>query len=530
LGRKKMKTTGFTIGIWGLLLAFCMNIHAEAIDQQSYLNTTEYQTEHRTHVWPDGARYEGEWTNNQPHGYGSLTYANGAQYWGRFDHGRRQGHGVMKYANGDEYEGNWHKDQPQGTGVRRFAAGSIYEGEFKDGLQEGQGKQTYIDNTYYKGSWHQGKPHGYGKLTFISGGEYEGSFNNGKPHGKGHYYYPNGDVYSGEWRDGNQDGIGRIDYSTGGFYEGEFVEGMRHGDGVMVSAMGNKYDGSFELNNAHGEGTCTSAGKSRPCQYRRNKLMKNTTLAKTKAPTTTATVALATVASAAVVTNTTQTANKAKPKPKASSKPKPKPKSKPKPKQLAAAVKPAPVPVAKPFIMAEETQTDAVPPKQKYAAAMAIPDSKQIFTKTLKQEKQALKHLTVADLRQDRSDIYFSDNWEERDLMSIPEQAWWQKRASLFADAVHIVSVHGDTEIRMVIGDYQGPGSYDIKEVIVASKSADLDARDLKSGTIVVESEQDSWISGSFQFEVDDGDGQHLAFNHGAFRLNTKDNLPLLRR
>ena len=517
-----MKSIGLTTGVWGLLLVFCMNIHAEAVDQQSYLNITEYRTEHKTHVWPDGARYEGEWTNNQPHGYGSLTYSNGAQYWGRFDHGRRQGHGVMKYANGDEYEGNWHKDQPQGSGVRRFAAGSIYEGEFKDGLQQGQGKQVYVDNTYYQGSWHQGKPHGYGKLTFISGGEYEGSFDSGRPHGKGHYYYPNGDVYSGEWRDGNQDGIGRIDYSTGGFYEGEFVEGMRHGEGVMVSALGNKYDGAFELNNAHGEGTCSSAGKSRPCQYRRNKLVKSTTIAKTKTPTKTATVALAAVATSAVVATAAQPAiAKAKPQPK------PKPKSKPqsiaRPVELAPAAKPAPESVAKPL-------QPRAPSRQKYTAAMAIPDSKQTFTETLKQEKQSLKHLTVADLRQDRSDIYFSDNWEERDLMSIPEQAWWQKRASLFADAVHIVSVHGDTEIRMVIGDYQGPGSYDIKEVVVASQSADLDARELRSGTIVVESEQDSWISGSFQFEVDDGDGQQLAFDHGAFRLNTKDNLPVLRR
>ena len=64
----------------------CMNIHAEAVDQESYLDITEYRTEHKTHVWPDGARYEGEWSGNQPHGYGSLTYANGAQYWGRFDH------------------------------------------------------------------------------------------------------------------------------------------------------------------------------------------------------------------------------------------------------------------------------------------------------------------------------------------------------------------------------------------------------------------------------------------------------------
>ncbi|MCP4708561.1 MAG: hypothetical protein GY869_08055, partial [Planctomycetes bacterium] len=79
-----MKTIRIKTGVWGALLVFCMNTQAEPVDQQSYLNITEYQTESKQHVWPDGARYEGEWLKSQPHGYGSLTYANGAQYWGRF--------------------------------------------------------------------------------------------------------------------------------------------------------------------------------------------------------------------------------------------------------------------------------------------------------------------------------------------------------------------------------------------------------------------------------------------------------------
>ncbi|MBA55879.1 MAG: hypothetical protein CMK89_15600 [Pseudomonadales bacterium] len=531
-----MKMTGITTGVWGALLVFCVNTYAETVDQQSYLNVSEQQTVQTTHVWPDGAHYQGEWAKNQPHGLGNLTYANGAQYWGRVYQGRRQGQGVMKYANGDEYEGHWHKDQPQGKGVMRYVSGSVYEGDFKDGQQHGHGKQTNLDGTYYEGSWSQGKSHGYGKLTFISGGVYEGSFEDGRPHGKGHYYYPNGDVYSGEWRNGNQDGKGRIEYSTGGYYEGEFTEGMRHGQGTLVFAMGNQYSGPFKHNEAHGEGSCSQAGNSYPCRYRHNKLVKSITRNTAAVATTAVGATLAVAAKAPPAAKPTQTV-------KAEAKPKPEPKIakvdpvKPAPKAEAVAKpKSAPKPVVKPFVpdTVVATKTQPAPTKstgpaaaQKYAAAtMSIPDSKQTFSQTLEQEKQKLKHLTVADLRQDRSDIYFSENWEAKDLMAIPERAWWQKRASLFADAMHFVSVHGDTEIRMIISDYKGPGTYRIKEAAVTSKTGNLDAEQLKSGEIVVESDDGKWISGSFQFEVSDGNGHQLAFNHGAFRLSSKEDLP----
>ena len=525
-----MKMTGIFTGVWGALLVFCVNIQAETLDQQSYLNVTEQPSTHITHVWPDGAHYEGEWAKQQPHGLGSLSYANGAQYWGRFYHGRRQGQGIMKYTNGDEYEGNWFKDQPQGKGVKRYGVGSVYEGEFKDGQQHGQGRQTYLDGTFYEGSWNQGKQDGYGKLTFISGGTYEGSFQNGKPHGKGYYYYPNGDVYSGEWRNGNQDGKGRIEYSTGGYYEGEFSDGMRHGQGVMVSALGQQYRGTFQHNEAHGRGDCSRSGKTSPCQYRHNKLVKS---APTKTAPVVATVAVTTVAmtpkpAPAVITKTAAPSTRppqsiaAQPAPKAvvASQSKPEP-------------KPVPKPVVKPFMpdtvaaVEVETKRTTTPAQEKYSkATMSIPDAKQAFTATLEQEKQTFKHLTVADLRQDRSDIYFSENWAAKDLMSIPERAWWQKRASLFMDTMDIISVHGDTEIRMIIGDYKGPGTYPIKKVAVTSDTDDLDADELQSGQITVESDDGKWISGSFHFEVSDNEGHQLAFNHGAFRLSTKENLP----
>ncbi len=538
-----------TTVICSLVLSTSLSIQAEPVDQASYIEASEFQLERKEHVWTDGSRYQGEWLKDQPHGYGTLTYATGAQYWGRFEHGRRHGQGMMKYENGDEFEGSWHKDQPHGQGIKRYAAGSVYEGEFKDGQQNGEGKQTYLDGTYYQGHWNQDKPHGYGKLTFISGGVYEGSFQNGRPEGKGRYLYPNGDVYFGEWHNGNQDGQGRIDFNTGGYYEGDFVEGMRHGQGVLVSALGHSYSGSFKYNEAHGEGSCRIGNKTSQCQYKRNIRVtrqpvvakapaskpkpNNTSAAKTVAATTV-------VASAAIASSTPAVKLKAKPKkpaPKAAVKPEPKAKvitvAKAPAKKKPAQPKPVQF-VAKPF-----ESTSAKTKHTKYiAAATAIPNAesakktetaqqdKEQFTKVLEQEKAKVK--TIADLRQDKSDIFFQEDWASKDLMSVPEIAYWQKRTSLFSDAMQIVSVHGDTEIRLQIDDYEGPGDYTIAKARVASQGNKLDADRVQSGTIVIESDDNGWITGTFQFKVDDGNGNALAFNNGVFRLSSKEALPAI--
>lgn len=548
----RMTRNSISAALCGFLLATSLNTQAELVDQNSYLAASEFQLERKEHVWTDGSRYEGEWLKDQPHGYGSLTYANGSQYWGRFEHGRRHGQGMMKYENGDEFEGSWHKDQPQGTGTKRYAAGSVYEGEFKQGQPQGEGKQTYVDGTYYQGHWNKGKPHGYGKLTFISGGVYEGSFKNGRPEGKGRYLYPNEDVYFGQWKNGNQDGQGRIDFATGGYYEGQFVEGMRHGEGVLVSALGHSYSGPFQYNEAHGEGVCRNAGKKEICQYKRNKRVNKTPtlLASAAAVTavavpvakasTSAPKAKATVNKPASKPAKTNSTAKAKPKPKANTVAKTKPVQKPAPikAKKAAPKKAEPIEfVAKPF--QPDTKTAAAPPKSYSVAKTSIPTAAsseqatktanpQEFKQTLQREKA--KVITVADLRQDKSDIYFVENWKEKDLMAIPETAYWQKKASLFSNAMQIISVHGDTEIRLQIDDYAGPGTYTIGKARVASKGNKLNADNIESGSIQIESDENGWVAGTFDLQVNDGNGNALAFNNGVFRLSSKDALPSFYR
>lgn len=557
-----MFKTGTRTGLCGVLMALCINIQAEPADTQTPPTIVSDQlTEQKMHVWPDGTRYEGDWQRGQPHGLGTMTYNNGAMYWGRFEQGRRNGQGIMKYANGDEYEGLWRHDQPHGKGTLHYINGDVYAGAFREGKKQGEGKQVYLDGTYYDGTWANDKPNGYGELTFVSGGLYQGAFKHGKPHGYGTYHYPNGDVYSGNWYNGNQNGSGRIEYSAGGYYTGEFVDGMRDGQGVLVSAAGDRYEGPFRDNDAHGEGNCSNGDEVKPCQYRRNeRLATPIQIASNTVPAT-------------IVPQPVATPSESAP-PRLAAAPAPKPVvAKPEP-QVAL------VPVAKPFVPDTPTAPKVIPSQEMdtlelatqpvsdttlasnathIAAPAATPaatpaaasstrakpatapaDSpiepkvkakvSATFVATLEQEKQKLQHRTIADLRRDRSDMYFTDNWEGKDLMAIPLKAWWQKRSSLLSDSLYIVSIHGDTEIRMVIEDYKGPGKYPVKQISVTSAEDNLKADEVQSGQIVVTSEGRNWITGSFHFAVSDDRGHQLAFDNGAFRLSNRDSITYLRQ
>ena len=561
-GAKKMTKMLTAAMACSMVLLTSANSVAEPIDQDDYLTASEHKLENKKHQWTDGSRYEGEWLKHQPHGYGSLTYANGAQYSGRFKHGRREGQGIMKYENGDEYQGNWHDDQPHGKGFKKYAVGSVYEGQFKDGMHHGEGKQSYVDGTYYDGNWSDNKPHGYGQLTFISGGMYEGSFLNGRPEGKGRYYYPNGDVYFGDWKNGNQHGNGRVDFNTGGYYKGEYVDGMKHGEGVLVSALGETYAGTFRYNEAHGKGTCTVANNAIPCEYDHNKRVNSKVkVAKKPKQKDTEKVILASAAAAtASVSASAAAATKAASESaaKVASAPaaaKPTPK---KPEQKAKATKVAKakesdkpmVFIAKPFngntkgnvvaipatqqftakpyaevAPANKTQKPVQTPKPVVAVAKKPAQEKARFTETLNKEKQKVKAMTVADLRQDKSDIYFKNNWTSQNQRLIPQKAYWLKRSSMLVNDMQIVSFYGDTEIRLQIKNYKGPGQYKISKAWVESDSQNLDADKVREGTLEVQSERDGWLVGKFSLKLDDDKGKALSLEDGIFHLANKDSL-----
>jgi hypothetical protein len=49
------------------------------------------------------------------------------------------------------YEGEWSQDQPHGKGAETFKFGSHYEGEFHNGKKEGIGKYISSSGASYEG-------------------------------------------------------------------------------------------------------------------------------------------------------------------------------------------------------------------------------------------------------------------------------------------------------------------------------------------------------------------------------------------
>ena len=63
-----------------------------------------------TQVWPDGAKYEGEWQNNKANGRGKFWHADGDIYEGDWQDDKANGFGVYIHVNGARYEGYWKND------------------------------------------------------------------------------------------------------------------------------------------------------------------------------------------------------------------------------------------------------------------------------------------------------------------------------------------------------------------------------------------------------------------------------------
>lgn len=51
-------------------------------------------------VWPDGARYEGEFRNNKANGLGRFFHNNGDVYEGEFREDKANGEGTYKHCTG----------------------------------------------------------------------------------------------------------------------------------------------------------------------------------------------------------------------------------------------------------------------------------------------------------------------------------------------------------------------------------------------------------------------------------------------
>lgn len=74
-------------------------------------------------VWPDGAKYEGNWRENVASGRGKFYHIDGdvydgkqsctllINYLGNWDNDKANGYGVYLHSNGSKYEGDWKDDK-----------------------------------------------------------------------------------------------------------------------------------------------------------------------------------------------------------------------------------------------------------------------------------------------------------------------------------------------------------------------------------------------------------------------------------
>lgn len=150
-------------------------------------------------AYPDGSKYEGQFVNSKPEGYGTFyapNYPNSEKFVGNFRGGAKHGTGTLYKPNGTTQIGQWREGD--------------YVGE-KDENQAGCVKGD-CDN-------------GAGTYMFKSGAIYMGDFVNKFPNGKGTAKYPNGERYEGEWSVGEFNGSGTLYLKDGSKATGYWLKG-----------------------------------------------------------------------------------------------------------------------------------------------------------------------------------------------------------------------------------------------------------------------------------------------------------------
>jgi hypothetical protein len=178
------------------------------------------------HGW---STYVGEFSNQKPHGEGTVTYDTGETLSGEFRKGRIwNGEGVLKHRDTlNVFMGTWVEGHMQGqatvyidgfatyvgnvyygaydrAGVLTYDSGGELRGEFVQGkIYDGKGILKFADSRdYMEGKWVMGKMEGFGKVHRANKSTYVGLLAGGRYHGQGTLTYENGGIVRGVFRDG----------------------------------------------------------------------------------------------------------------------------------------------------------------------------------------------------------------------------------------------------------------------------------------------------------------------------------------
>lgn len=138
----------------------------------------------------EGRRYEGEWSDGAPLGFGRVFWRDqsksiGESFTGQFD-GWVRVRGVFEYPRPESantsakirrYEGGWQVTNTNGAGnwhghgVIIFRDGSVYRGQVNDGSVEGLGQMTYPNGNVTEGVWSNWIPVAGKAETWSTNGE-----------------------------------------------------------------------------------------------------------------------------------------------------------------------------------------------------------------------------------------------------------------------------------------------------------------------------------------------------------------------
>lgn len=171
------------------------------------------------------------------------------------------------FRNGNEYVGNWQNNIPSGFGSMTLTNGDRVEGDFVDGVLEGQAKLLTADGDKFEGEWRAGQRNGEGRMVYSNGNEYDGSWKDDKRNGFGALKYASGSVYVGDWKDDLRHGNGRLEFKSGERYSGEFRNDKKNGQGTLWESNDESFAGLFVNDKKEGLGECVIKAKVQPCAY-----------------------------------------------------------------------------------------------------------------------------------------------------------------------------------------------------------------------------------------------------------------------
>ena len=187
--------------------------------------------------------------------------------------GRFHGHGSYATSRGD-YEGNWVDGRKSGKGTYTWKNGDKYIGEWKSNKRNGKGDMFYSNGNIFKGNWLANKTRGEGVMVYKNKDRYKGMFKGGLPSGEGKMSYANGDRYVGAWVQGLPSGKGVYQLKSGAKVIALWKAGdVAKGAAKFRFANGKEFNGPLRKLLPDGKGTCVEKGKSKPCQYKKGRLV-----------------------------------------------------------------------------------------------------------------------------------------------------------------------------------------------------------------------------------------------------------------